>query len=75
MGNLKTNKQAAQQETKKLESTETNSERDKEDRSKQTRADSKENEREPEECLFLDWSYNYYANNMYQQTAPTEVYV
>ena len=25
--------------------------------------------------MTLDWSYNYHANNMYQQVAPTEIYV
>ena len=25
--------------------------------------------------VILDWSYNYHASNMYQQVAPTEIYV
>ena len=25
--------------------------------------------------MTLDWSYNYHANNMHQQVAPTEIYV
>ena len=24
--------------------------------------------------MILDWSYNYHANNMYQQDAPLEIY-
>ena len=25
--------------------------------------------------MILDWSYNYHANDMYQQVAPVEIYV
>ena len=25
--------------------------------------------------MILDWSYNYHANNMYQQVSPIELYV
>ena len=25
--------------------------------------------------MILDWSNNYHADNMYQQVAPTEIYV